>query len=80
MRYTKETFARELEELLPNSNSDIEHQKIAEWAYETRTQNLQDIDGDVSKWLIALGAMTMGPEFEFSRDELKAMVVAARQT
>lgn len=77
MNYTKEIFARDLEGQL--LNSEIDHKKIAAWAYETRLRNLGAIDPSVSEWLLQLGAMDMGKEFEFSTDEIVSMIAAARE-
>lgn len=77
MKYTKETFAQELNDLL--SNVGIEHKRIAAWAYETHLRNLESIDPSVSEWLIQLGAMDMGKEFEFSRNEIASLIATARR-
>ena len=78
MTYTREMFASELEGLL--STSTIEHAKIAAWAFETRLRHLPAIDVPISEWLLQLGAMDMGPEFEFSKEELQSMIGVARKT
>jgi hypothetical protein len=78
MNYTREIFARELDGFLSN-DAVIDHKKIATWAYETRLRNLGEIDPKVSEWLMQLGAMDMGNEFEFSGDEIVSMIAAARE-
>jgi hypothetical protein len=76
MSYTKEIFARDLDVFL--SSGDIDHKKIAAWAYEARLRNLEAIDSDVSGWLMQLGAMDMGKEFEFSIEEMASMIAVSR--
>jgi hypothetical protein len=76
MSYTREIFARELDVFL--STEHIDHKKIAAWAYETRLRNLEAIDSGVSEWLMQLGAMDMGKEFEFSIEEIASMIAVAR--
>ncbi|BFG79437.1 hypothetical protein PTKU46_74700 [Paraburkholderia terrae] len=74
--YSKEMFAAELDMFL--AGKVIECQAIAKWAYNVRLENLSSIDSEVSRWLLQLGAMDMGEEFEWSREELAALVSTAR--
>jgi hypothetical protein len=74
--YSKERFAAELDVLL--AGKAIEYKAIAKWAYNVRLENISSIDPEVSRWLLQLGAMDMGEEFEWSREELAALVSTAR--
>ncbi len=71
MRYTKEAFSADLKRILNNSSEPIE--VIAKWAYTTRLSHLEDIDPEVSSILERLGFMEMGPEFEYSIEELRSL-------
>lgn len=77
MSYSSQMFSAELEELLAARDS-IDYAQIARWAYATRLRNLESIDHNVSNWLLQLGAMDMGTEFEFTREELQELIRAAR--
>jgi len=65
--YSKKTFSKDLEALLNNQASC--HQ-ISKWAYETRLNNLRVLDEEIGDVLNQLGMMEMGPEYEFTKDEL----------
>ena len=77
MIYSSHEFSLELENIL-TSRESIDTQQIAAWAYETRLKNVSSIDPQVSDWLLQLGAMDMGAEFEFTREELENIVRVAR--
>ena len=77
MSYSSQMFSAELEELLA-ARDPIDYVQIARWAYATRLRNLESIDRNVSNWLLQLGAMDMGTEFEFTREELQELIRAAR--
>lgn len=77
MTYSKRDFASDLDRLV--APAVVDYSRLATWAYETRLQNLRDIDADVSKWLMELGAMDMGAEFQLSPKDLAGLVERARQ-
>lgn len=77
MSYSSQMFSAELEEFLATRES-IDYVKIARWAYATRLRNLASIDHKVSNWLLQLGAMDMGTEFELTREELQELIRVAR--
>ena len=58
MSCTKEMFSNELESLI--IGDEIDHSRIAGWAYATRLKHVRGIDPDVDRWLEELGAMDMG--------------------
>lgn len=76
MRYTREMFAADLERLLNEGSTDFK--QIAKWAYATRLTHLGEIDAEVSDWLLRLGAMDMGSEYEWNKEELRDLVAKAR--
>lgn len=78
MSYSRNRFAEELDGFLHDPAGTVDHAKIADWAYKTRLDNLSDMGPDVDKWLLQLGAMSMGTEFEFSERELRDMVDRAK--
>jgi hypothetical protein len=69
-------FASDLERYL--NGGPVDCGRIARWAYAIRLTHLKAIDADVSDWLLRLGAMDMGSEYEWSEDELRALVAKAR--
>ncbi|SNR93282.1 hypothetical protein SAMN05192560_1816 [Methylobacillus rhizosphaerae] len=77
MSYTKEIFSHELEVFLVGD--ELDHSRIAEWAYATKLKHVRGIDRDVDQWLEELGAMDMGEEFKLSLAELQRLVAIARQ-
>lgn len=78
MSYSRNRFAAELDGFLHEPSEVIDHKKIADWAYKARVDNLDDIDPEVDKWLLQLGAMSMGSEFELSCLELRDLVSRAK--
>lgn len=78
MSYSPNKFAGDLERFLHGPSGTIDRAKISDWAYRVRLDNLNDIDADVDKWLLQLGAMSMGQEFEFSALELRDIVDRAK--
>lgn len=70
MAYSMQKLSGELAVLLANMPGAIDHAKVADWAYAAYSQN-DDLEPDAGKLLLALGAMTMGREFEFSDVELR---------
>ena len=77
MNYSSQMFSVELEGLLA-AGDPIDYVQIASWAYVTRLKNLESIDHNVSDWLLQLGAMDFGPEFEFTREQLQELISVAR--
>jgi len=77
MSYSRQNFSQELDHILKR-NEEIDCTQIANWAFKTRVENLPSIDPDVSNWMLQLGAMDMGPEFEFTKEELHEIVNQAR--
>lgn len=75
MSYTKPMFSADLRSFL--EQGVVDHAKIADWAYATHLAHVRDVDADVDRWLIELGAMSMGEEFELTLDELRNMVAVA---
>lgn len=75
MSYTKKMFSRELESLI--ADREINHSRIAEWAYATKLKHVREIDPDVDRWLEELGAMDMGDEFRLGLAELQHLVAVA---
>jgi hypothetical protein len=78
MSYSRNRFADELDGFLHESSGMVDCTKIADWAYKVRLDNLGAMDPDIDKWLLQLGAMSMGEEFKFSGLELQVMVDRAR--
>lgn len=78
MSYSRDRFAAELDGFLHEPLGAIDYKKIADWAYKVRVDNLGKIDPDVDKWLLQLGAMSMGSEFELSDLELRDMISRAK--
>ncbi len=69
----QQTIAKELEQLL-NRDSSINIPEIASWAYKARLDSLREVDRSVLDILEELGAMDMGPEFEWTETELRGLV------
>ena len=78
MSYPRHRFADELDRFLHQPSGTIDRAKIADWANRVRLDNLSDIDPDIGKWLLQLGAMSMGLEFELSGPELRDMADRAK--
>jgi hypothetical protein len=76
--YSRDEFAAELERILIRGRN-LDCVGIASWAYETRLKHLGAIDTSVSNWLLQLGAMDMGTEFELTMDDLRKIVAEARE-
>jgi hypothetical protein len=74
-------FADELEALIGLKDETGAHvDKIATWAYRWRLVNQDEIDDEVDAWLIGLGFMGMGEQFEIGDGELRQMIVSARRS
>lgn len=74
-------FARELDALLSSNDDDGKRiERIANWAFSLRFANQRDVDDELDTWLVHLGAMTMGEEFEFTDEEMREMVRTAIET
>lgn len=52
--------------------------EIARWAYEARLDSLRNLDTELLDLLDSLALMDMGPEFEWSREDLVALVGALK--
>lgn len=78
MKYSPAKFADELEVLLENRVGISSCKDVADWAYKTRLNNISDMDPRVKEWLLQLGAMSMGPEFQLSEGELRKFIEKAR--
>ncbi|UZD66006.1 hypothetical protein [Marinobacter sp. AN1] len=52
--------------------------EIARWAYEARLDSLRNLDTELLDLLDSLALMDMGPEFEWSREDLVALVDALK--
>ncbi|WP_428036968.1 hypothetical protein [Amphritea sp.] len=63
----------QLEKLL-GENGDIDFDALADWAYKTRLDGLGDFPREILDDLEQLGACNMGPEFEWSRQDLRALL------
>ncbi|MGN6480967.1 hypothetical protein [Luteibacter sp.] len=71
-------FARELDALLGLNNDDGKRiERIANWAFSLRFANQREVDVELDTWLVHLGAMTMGEEFEFTDEEMRRMVASS---
>ncbi|SHM50122.1 hypothetical protein SAMN05428972_3825 [Rhodanobacter sp. OK091] len=70
MTYTKRELSVELAALLAAMPGAVDYVKVSSWAYSAYVSN-NDLEPEVSKLLVALGAMDLGPEFEFSELELR---------
>lgn len=65
--YTQQQFGKELKEKIRERKSAAE---IGSWAHATYYEYLSQIDLDFGEFLLQLGTMEMGPEFERSYEEL----------
>lgn len=65
--YTKEQFGQELKVRIKNK-ADVSD--IGDWSYSVYSQYRKEMDRTFRDLLIALGGMSMGPEFERSYEEL----------
>ncbi len=65
--YTQQQFGRELKEKIKMGSSPSE---IGSWAHATYYEYLSQIDLDFGEFLLQLGTMEMGPEFELSYEKL----------
>lgn len=67
--YTKEQFGKELKEMVAKR---AEIAAIGSWAHDTYYEHRSEIDqkSGLRKFLLQLGTMEMGPEFEYSYEEL----------
>lgn len=52
--------------------------EIARWAYKVRLDSLRTLDTELLDILDSLALMDMGPEFEWSREDLIALVDALK--
>ncbi|MGN6480969.1 hypothetical protein [Luteibacter sp.] len=79
MNNSRIQFADELEALLGVNGRPSEHiDEIATWAYRWRLTHQDEVDDEVDAWLLDLGFMSMGQEFELGDVELRQMIVSAR--
>ena len=65
--YTKEQFGKELKQML------VKREKISiigQWAHSKYMEHILDIDPKLQEFLLDLNTMEMGPEFEYSYEEL----------
>jgi len=72
MTYSMRKLSAELAALLATMPGAVDYVKVAGWAYNAYVSN-EDLEPEVSKLLVALGAVDLGPEFEFSELELRRM-------
>ena len=79
MSYSRDDFSKDLDKIISDSLGCINCKKIGDWACKTRMHNISDIDTDVDDWLIELGAMSMGSEFELSESELREYIFRATE-
>lgn len=78
MTYSKRKLSAELAALLATMPGAVDYVKVAGWAYNAYVSN-DDLEPEVSKLLVTLGAMDLGPEFEFSELELRQIAEAGRE-
>lgn len=79
MTYSIKNFSKDFEKIISDSCGKIDYEKIADWAFKTNQMNCRDIDPDVDRWLIELGTVSMGPEFEMSESQLREYIFLANQ-
>jgi hypothetical protein len=65
--FTKKQIGQELKNMIQQKKS-IE--AIGSWAYSMSLKNIEDADSKFNKLLLDLGTMELGPEFEYSYQEL----------
>ncbi len=67
--YTKQQFGKELKEKVAKREKVS---AIGSWAHKTYYDHISEIDSNsgIRKFLLELGTMEMGPEFEYSYEEL----------
>ena len=69
--YSKAQFGKELKEKLENEPFDID--KIADWAFEVQDNYLLEFSPELSSIINGICVMSMGPEFELSKEELELL-------
>lgn len=65
--FTKKQIGEELKSMVQQKKSIA---FIGSWAYSMSLKNIEDTDSKFNKLLLDLGTMEMGPEFEYSYEEL----------
>lgn len=65
--FTKKQIGQELKNMLQQKKSIA---AIGSWAYSMSLKNIEDADSKFNKLLLDLGTMELGPEFEYSYQEL----------
>jgi len=77
--YTKEIFGRKLKEKIITNQSLF---KIGIWAHSIYLEYIDDIDLEFRDILLTLNTMELGPEFEFTYEELNKIaddLIAGRE-
>lgn len=68
--YTKRQFGKELKEMVVKQENIA---AIGAWAHDKYYEHMSEIDSNsgLRKFLLQLGTMEMGPEFQYSYEELE---------
>lgn len=70
----KQAVVRELEKLV-SQDTGVDYDQISNWAYKVRLDSLRELDRETLDVLEDLGSMNMGPEFEWSKEDLQELIL-----
>ena len=68
MTYSRITFGKELKDKIKDK---IKVEKIVQWSHTIYLNHIHEIDLDFRDILLTLNTMELGPEFEFTYEELE---------
>ncbi len=70
MSYTREKLGKELKEKI---GKNFTPKQIGKWAFEVYFNNIRDFNSEMNKIIQTLFMMEEGPEFEYTKEELKLL-------